>query len=128
MLAPRLLGPDYIAVTPSQLDLAQQGSTGQLLERAVASASGGSRRSASILGSAVSIPANIAEGHGRELPGSFVQHLRIAQGSLKEVETLLMLIQRLDLVGQASVVPILDSCDELGRMLRAMIRTVQEKQ
>ena len=77
---------------------------------------------------AVSIPANIAEGHGRELPGSFVQHLRIAQGSLKEVETLLMLIQRLDLVGQASVVPILDSCDELGRMLRAMIRTVQEKQ
>ena len=76
----------------------------------------------------VSIPANIAEGHGRELPGSFVQHLRIAQGSLKELETLVELTRRLTFLDQASTSPILESCDELGRMLRAMIRTVQEKQ
>ena len=78
--------------------------------------------------SAVSIPANIAEGHGREVAGSFIQHLRIAQGSLKELETLLVLVQRLELSEQVAVSPILDSCDELGRMLRSMIRTVQEKQ
>ena len=77
---------------------------------------------------AVSIPANIAEGHGREVPGSFIQHLRIAQGSLKEVETLLLLVQRLELAEPDLVEPILLSCDELGRMLRSMIRVVQEKQ
>jgi len=37
--------------------------------------------------SAASIAANIAEGHGRENTGSFIQSLRVAQGSLKELET-----------------------------------------
>jgi four helix bundle protein len=35
--------------------------------------------------SSASIAANIAEGHGRENTGSFIQFLRIAQGSLKEL-------------------------------------------
>ena len=73
---------------------------------------------------AVSIPANIAEGHGREATGSFVQHLRIAQGSLKELETLLMILER---IGLGDPVSQLQSCDELGRMLRSMIRALQEK-
>jgi four helix bundle protein len=41
--------------------------------------------------SAGSIAANIAEGHGRENSGVFVQFLRTSQGSLKELETHLML-------------------------------------
>ena len=41
--------------------------------------------------SAVSVAANIAEGHGRENTGSFIQFLRMAQGSLKELETHLIL-------------------------------------
>jgi four helix bundle protein len=40
---------------------------------------------------AVSVAANIAEGHGRENSGSFIQFLRISQGSLKELETHLLL-------------------------------------
>ncbi len=77
---------------------------------------------------AVSIPANIAEGHGREVPGSFVQFLRISQGSLKELETLIMLVQRMQMAESNSADRLLEQCDELGRMLRAMIRSVQEKQ
>ena len=42
-----------------------------------------------------SIPANIAEGYGRETAGAYIQFLRIAQGSAKEVETLIELSSQL---------------------------------
>ena len=38
-----------------------------------------------IRGAAVSIPANITEGYGRDSKGSYGQILRIAQGSFKEL-------------------------------------------
>ena len=47
---------------------------------------------------AASVAANIAEGHGREHTGSFVQSLRVAQGSLKELETHVILAQRVGLL------------------------------
>jgi four helix bundle protein len=76
---------------------------------------------------AVSIAANIAEGHGRENSGSFVQFLRVAQGSLKELETHLLLALRIDLVVAKDAEPILGQCDELGKMLRSLIRSIQRK-
>ena len=41
-----------------------------------------------------SVLANVAEGHGRENTGNFIQHLRVSQGSLKELETHLLLAGR----------------------------------
>ncbi|MGA2631154.1 MAG: four helix bundle protein [Terriglobia bacterium] len=73
----------------------------------------------------VSVPANIAEGHGRNNRGDYVQFLRIAQGSLKELETHLLLSRRLKIGKPGEVDPILDQCDTLGRMLRALIRSLQ---
>jgi len=75
---------------------------------------------------AVSVPANIAEGFGRGNPGDYHRHLSIAQGSLKELETLLELSQMLDLADSSSE-EILASCDEQGKMLRALIGKIRER-
>ncbi len=77
--------------------------------------------------SAVSIAANIAEGHGRETSRSYIQALRIAQGSLKEFETHLIVAGRVGLAPQDEVDAILREADETGRMLRALIRAIQER-
>ncbi len=77
--------------------------------------------------SAVSISANIAEGHGRENTGSFVQSLRIAQGSLKELETHLILAERVGLMQADKLQSVLFDCESLGKMVRALIRSLQDK-
>jgi four helix bundle protein len=74
-----------------------------------------------------SIPANIAEGHGRENTGSFVQHLRISQGSLKEMETHLLLANRVGIVPEQDLQPILAQRESLGKMIRALMRSPQDK-
>jgi four helix bundle protein len=74
---------------------------------------------------AASIPANVAEGHGRENTGNFIQHLRVSQGSLKELETHLLLAQRVGLLGVADLDPVLAQCESLGKMVRALIRSLQ---
>jgi four helix bundle protein len=82
---------------------------------------------AQIRRAASSIPANVAEGVGRENTGSFIQHLRISQGSLKELETHLILGQRVGLLEAGSLETLLSDCEVLGKMLRALIRTLQSK-
>ena len=77
--------------------------------------------------SASSIAANIAEGYGRENRGSFIQFLRVAQGSLKEVESHLLLSGRVGLLSSNEVECLLGRTEELGKMLRAMIRSLQRK-
>lgn len=77
---------------------------------------------------AVSIAANIAEGHGRENSGSFIQFLPISQGSVKELETHLLLAKRVALTSAEKIDPLMQRCDELGRMLRSLIRSIQRRQ
>ena len=74
----------------------------------------------------VSVPANIAEGYGRGNPGDNHRHLSIAQGSLKELETLLELAVRLGYTSEA-VNRILAECDALGKMMRELIAAVKER-
>lgn len=74
----------------------------------------------------VSIPSNIAEGFGREQRGSFAQHLRISQGSLKELETQLLICQRVNLIPAEDVDRLLSMADEIGKMTRSLIRSLQD--
>jgi four helix bundle protein len=76
---------------------------------------------------AVSVAANIAEGYGRENTGSYVQFLKIAQGSLKEVETLLLVAERVVVAPAGSTEPLLAKCDVAGRMLNGLIRSLQRE-
>jgi four helix bundle protein len=80
---------------------------------------------AQIRRAAGSIPANIAEGHGLESGRSFIRSLRIAQGSLKELETHLMLSERVKLTTEERAAPLLEKCQRIGKMLRSLIRSLQ---
>lgn len=71
---------------------------------------------------AVSVPANIAEGNGRETRGSYVQFLRISQGSLKELETHLIVAQRTGIAEENQIKDLLGQCESVGKLLRLLIR------
>ena len=73
-----------------------------------------------------SVPANIAEGYGRDSKGAYVQHLRIAQGSLKEFETHLLLAGRVGLAHETEVAPLLTQAERIGKMLRGLIRSIEQ--
>ncbi|NKK66248.1 four helix bundle protein [Rhizobium leguminosarum] len=77
--------------------------------------------------SSASVAANIAEGYGRENRGSFAQFLRIAQGSLKELETHLIIAGRIGFLQASALDELLDRCDEIGKMLGSLIRSVQHR-
>ncbi len=70
---------------------------------------------------ASSIPANIAEGYGRASRKEYVQFLHVAQGSLKELETHVLLSARVRCCSEPDVDPILDRTETLGKMLRMLI-------
>lgn len=75
----------------------------------------------------VSIPANIAEGFGRETTGAFIQFLRVAQGSLKELETLVALSSELGFLAADRAELLSAKCEQLGRMLRGLIRALERR-
>ena len=73
---------------------------------------------------ATSVATNIAEGYGRNSSGSYVHFLKVSQGSLKELETLLLICDRVSLASSREIARMLTLCDELGRMLRSLIRSI----
>ena len=74
--------------------------------------------------SSTSVAANIAEGYGREATGSYIQFLKVARGSLRELETHLLLAQRIGLVGAEIEAP-MTQCDKVGKLLHGLIRSLQ---
>ena len=74
---------------------------------------------------AVSIPANIAEGYGRDSSGNYVQFLKIAQGSTRELETLVELSRQLDFVPAADAAKTHEALTRISMMLRALIRAIE---
>ncbi|MFT4912199.1 MAG: four helix bundle protein [Brevundimonas sp.] len=77
--------------------------------------------------SAVSVPADVAEGYGRGTRKDYVRHLMISQGSLKELETHLIIAAEVDCAPKSDIEPVLRRCDQLGRGPGALIRSLRAK-
>ena len=70
---------------------------------------------------AVSIPANIAEGHARGLTGEYLHHLAYSAGSVAELETHFEICVRLQYLKREEIEEPLRLCDEVSRMVRTLI-------
>ena len=77
--------------------------------------------------SAISIPSNIAEGNGRNSDKDYIRFLSMARGSQYELETQLMLCTRLGYLSDDDIDKSLNLCDEIGRMLNALITRLEKK-
>jgi four helix bundle protein len=76
---------------------------------------------------AVSVPSNIAEGHARESTREYLRSLRTSRGSLAELETQLLLCERLKLLSADDIAKSISISDELGKMIRGVQRSLNEK-
>jgi four helix bundle protein len=74
---------------------------------------------------AVSIPANIAEGHGREHLGDYLRHLSVANGSLMELETHFLIMVELEYVTRDQVAQVMTMTSEVGRMLTGLTQKLR---
>lgn len=77
----------------------------------------------------LAVPSNIAEGKGRSSNKQFAQYLRVSTASLREVDTLVELLDRLRIVKHETIVVLLTLIDETARALygleQAVIREVE---
>lgn len=76
---------------------------------------------------AVSIPSNIAEGYERNHRGDYLRHLSIANGSLKEVETQIIVAGRLDMVTTEQAKEVWGLTQEVGILLRKLMVSLEPK-
>lgn len=73
---------------------------------------------------AVSIASNIAEGKERQSDRDFARFITIAMGSLAELETQLLIAQRLGYLTESDWQEVLPLSDEIGKMLRSLYKTL----
>ena len=74
---------------------------------------------------AVSIPSNIAEGLGRQSRPDYIKHLRIARGSLMELDTQYELAVSLSMIRAETST--LEMIKEVDRILQGLVRSLEQK-
>ncbi len=84
------------------------------------------RLTGQMLRAAVSIAANIAEGHARATRKDHAHFVSIARGSAAELETLVLLARDAELLPGASVAPVLQTTERVGKMLTRLHARLKE--
>jgi four helix bundle protein len=74
---------------------------------------------------AVAIPSNLAEGHGRSGPREYAHHVSIAFGSLCELETQVLLGERLGYSNSSTTAELMTNAAEVRRLIRGLIRSLR---
>jgi four helix bundle protein len=72
----------------------------------------------------VSIPSNIAEGQGRKTMNEFRHFLAISYGSLHEVQTHLLIAERLHYLKKEKTTNLLNLSNEVGRLINGLIKSL----
>jgi four helix bundle protein len=76
---------------------------------------------------AVSIPSNVAEGHGRRTTKAYMNHVSISLGSAGELDTGIVLAERLEFLSPANAVKLAAANDEVSRMLHGLFNALDLK-
>ena len=76
---------------------------------------------------AISVPSNIAEGYGRNYSQNYIQFLRIARGSLLELETHLIISRELKHIGKELFQKVQSLITEENKMLNAFIKSISKE-
>ena len=76
---------------------------------------------------AISIPSNMAEGYGRNSTNEYIHFLRIATGSLFELQTQLEISTNLNYLNKDNFDKLYESSREIERMLSSLIRKLSGK-
>ena len=82
---------------------------------------------AQIRRAAIAVPSNIAEGKGRYSTADVNHFLVQARGSLYELETQVLIATDLKYLSEAESKKLLDSSDEVAKLLNGLIRSLREK-
>ena len=69
---------------------------------------------------AISVPSNIAEGYGRQSKKEYLQFLSIANGSVCEIETQLLLCVKIGYLSEERINDTIQTLTEIGKMLFTM--------
>ncbi len=76
---------------------------------------------------AVSIPSNIADGQARQTTRDFIRFLSIARGSLKELETQVIICHRLAYIDEAQESELVAATEEVSRLISGLTNSLRKR-